>query len=367
MKIGIDISQSVYQGTGVAKYTRNLVKALLNLNTNHEFILFGSTLRRQQDLKSFVNQLSHKSHFKSKIYNFPLTLLDVLWNRMHAVSIESLIGNVDVFHSSDWTEPRSSAPKVTTIHDVTVYKFPEEQNPKIIATQKRKLAWVKKESAAVIADSESTKKDIIEILKMPEEKIRVIYLGVEEQFKPQPLKTINEVKSKFGIKKEYILCVGTREPRKNLDRVIKAFKELNMKNYQLVIAGNAGWGKDIIPDKNVILAGFVNDLTLAALYSGAGCFVYPSLYEGFGLPILEAMACGAPVVTSNQGSLKELAGPAIIADPYDVESISTGIEETIKLSGTQRQKLTNTGIEHVSRFTWEKTARQTLEVYQSVA
>ena len=194
MKIGIDISQSVYFGTGVASYTRNLINAITKLTHSHKFVLFGSSLRRQKDLKKFLDTLGDKSLIDSRIIMLPPTLLDIIWNRLHIIDVETFTGKIDLFHTSDWTEPPSDASKVTTIHDLIVYKFPEHLDKEIVNTQLSKLAWVKKESAMIIADSQSTKKDIMTYLNIPESIIKVVYLGVDPVFNPQPVSRIEELR-----------------------------------------------------------------------------------------------------------------------------------------------------------------------------
>lgn len=173
MKIGIDISQTAYAGTGVANYTKNLVLALLRLDKKNDYILFFSSLRKTCPLA--VGGFANAS---LKTFKFPPALLDLCWNRWHLLPIEWLIGKVDVFVSSDWLQPPTrEAKKVTTIHDLIVYKHPEGLAPKIIAVQKRKLAWVKKEADLVICDSLSTKKDVTEVLGINDKKLMVIYPG----------------------------------------------------------------------------------------------------------------------------------------------------------------------------------------------
>ncbi len=175
MKIGIDISQIAYEGTGVANYTRNLVKKLLEIDKKNEYLLFFSSLRGKLDisLTEFKNP-----RVKLKRFYLPPTLLDFLWNRLHILPIEWLVGEVDVFLTSDWTEPPAKkAKKVTILYDLIVYKNPKETDKKIIAVQKRKLKWVKKESRAVICISEATKRDAMEILEIEEKRLKVIYPG----------------------------------------------------------------------------------------------------------------------------------------------------------------------------------------------
>ena len=176
MKIGIDISQIVYQGTGVGKYTKQLIKGLLEVDKENEYIFFFSSLRRQLD-SLFVNELT-SLRVKIKRFKIPPTLLDILWNKLHICPIEWLIGEVDVFFSSDWTQPPTvRAKKVTTIHDLSIFKFPREHHPKIVAVQKRRLEWVKKECDLIICDSLATKKDVMKILGIEKNKLKVIYPG----------------------------------------------------------------------------------------------------------------------------------------------------------------------------------------------
>ena len=192
MRIGIDISQIVYQGTGVANYTRNLVESLLKTDKKNTYVLFFSSLRRKLNC-SFINELTineltpnqnkfgsgqANSRIKVKRFKFPPTLLNFLWKLNQNFPIEWFIGPVDVFLSSDWTQPPTTkAKKVTTVHDLTPWKFPKEMHPKIVATHRRKMKWIKKECDLIIADSKATKKDLVEIIGVPKEKIRVVYLG----------------------------------------------------------------------------------------------------------------------------------------------------------------------------------------------
>lgn len=320
MKIGIDISQIAYAGTGVAVYTQNLIDNLKIVDKKNSYVYFGSSLRRP--LPGF--------------WRFPPTVLDILWNQWHIMPVENLIGKVDVFHSSDWTQPPTKAKKVTTIHDLVVYLYPESTHSKIIDTQKRKLEWVKKECDLIIAVSQSTKKDIIRVLKIPEEKIRVVYEAVNPIFKPVIKKT-----------NPYILGLGQPNSRKNIDRLKAAFKILNLEDVELKIANN------------------VSIENLVELYSNALCFVYPSLYEGFGIPVLEAMACGCPVIISNVSSLPEVGGKAAIyVDPLSVDDIAEKIKYVLSLS---RERLAKEGFVQVSKFSWEKTAKETIKVYEELA
>lgn len=175
MRIGIDISQIAYQGTGVAIYTENLVKNLIKIDKKNDYVLFYSSLRRKLDRDLVKELISEQVEIKQ--FKLPPTLLEFLWNRLHLFPIEWLIGKVDVFFSSDWLQPPTKAKKVTTIHDLSPFKYPETFPKKIINVHQRKLKWVKKEADAILCDSQATKKDVMEILKIPEKKLKVIYPG----------------------------------------------------------------------------------------------------------------------------------------------------------------------------------------------
>ncbi|MCL4418647.1 MAG: glycosyltransferase [Patescibacteria group bacterium] len=179
MKIGIDVSQLAYENTGVANYLENLSRNIIKTDSRNEYILFFSSLRKRIQNSKFKIQ-NYNSKVKIKEYRIPPTILDVLWNRLHIVPIEWLIGDVDIFITSDWTEPPvKQAKKATILYDLVVYRHPEETDRKIVQTQRRKLKWVKKESDVIFCISESTKKDAIRILEIPEDKIRVIYPGIQ--------------------------------------------------------------------------------------------------------------------------------------------------------------------------------------------
>ncbi len=180
MKIGIDISQIAYEHSGVAQFTKELIRNLLNKDTKNSYILFGSSLRNKKTLREICQRLDDSNHRSIiKLFSFPQTLLDLLWNRLHIFPIEWLIGDVDVFITSDWTEPPTTkAKKATILYDLIVYKTPQETDKKIVDVQKRKLNWVKKESSVILCISEATKKDAMEILGIEERRLRVIYPGV---------------------------------------------------------------------------------------------------------------------------------------------------------------------------------------------
>lgn len=372
MKICIDISQIVYEGSGVANYTRNLVKQLAT-EGNDEFILFGSSLRKYYLLQNFYKEVIQNKNIDCSLFHIPQTVLSYLWNSIHKFNIENLVGEVDIIHTSDWIEPPSKAIKVTTIHDLVVLKYPQYSNTKIISTQRKRLDLVKKESSLIIADSYATKQDILDYLKIEPHKIKVVYPGIDDMYSPKSQSEIQRIRTKYGLPINYVLSVGTMEPRKNLTTVMQAFEQflasplVNDKNIQLVLVGKYGWGDKIsnLPPFIKVL-GFVDSLDLPAIYSGASLFIYPSFYEGFGFPILEAMACGTPVITSERGSLKEIGGTAATyINPEDKKEIASKMVNLF-IDKEKRAKVEKIGVNWTKQFNWRNTAEKTLAVYHNL-
>lgn len=183
MKIGIDISQLAYPQTGVANYLKDLVENLLKFDKENEYVLFGSSFRMKNVLNNIAKHFDYSNNrSRFKFFPFPQTFLDFLWNRLHIVPVEWFIGDVDVFISSDWTQPPTKKAKsMTILYDLLIYKYPQEMHPKIVATQKRRLRWVKKECDKIICISEATKRDAMEILGIEEERLAVVYPGGVEK------------------------------------------------------------------------------------------------------------------------------------------------------------------------------------------
>lgn len=360
MKIAIDISQAIY-GTGVSVYTKNLVSNLIKLYPEDEFILFGGSMRRTNELKTLATKLKGIP----KIYPFPPSLMDFIWNSLHILPVESLIGKVDLIHTSDWTEPPSRIPKVTTVHDLIPFKYPQTTTDSIRNAHKKRLAWVMRESKKIISVSESTKQDLITILRIPEEKIVVIPEGVEERYVPQPLEIQEMVRRRYKLEDDYIFSLSTIEPRKNQAALIKAFHIVQDKypHLKLLIGGRFREDSNVRKEEGVIMPGYIPDADLPALYSGCLAFVLPSLYEGFGLPPLQAMACGASVAVSNVSSLPEVVDEAgVLFDPNKIEDIAAGIIEAIE----RRSEYSKKGQLQASKFSWKKAAERTHKVYQDV-
>jgi len=353
MKIAIDISAVIY-GTGVSVYTENLVANLLKVDPKSKYILMGGSLRRRGELKAFAQRLA--GDFETRFSFLPPTVADMLSNQLNLVSVESLVGEVGVYHSSDWAQFRSKAFKVTTVHDLAPILMPNQTHPKIVATHKRRLQKVIKEVDRIIVPSLATKKDLVN-LGASENKIRVIHEALARDFSELDPKDIEEVRRKFKLHGNYSLSIGAVK-RKNLQNIIPAFEKASsnadLSKHVVVGRGEAQDGR------GVRFTGQVTDRELIALYAGASLLIYASSYEGFGLPILEAFAAGIPVVTSNVSSMPEVAGDAaVLVDPTSIDDISEGIIKAIE----SKKDLVKKGKQQLKKFSWEKAARETLAVY----
>jgi glycosyltransferase involved in cell wall biosynthesis len=356
MRIAIDISQIIYK-TGVSFYTKNLVTNLLKIDHENEYILFGGSLRQISNLKSQISKF--EGNYISKIFPIPPTLADFLWNQLHVLPIERLIGKIDILHSSNWAQPPTRAFTVTTVHDLSFLKYPRLTDQKVLRTQMRNLLRIKDEVQRIIVPSQATKEDLI-TFGIKNERIVVIPEAAGEKFLPHQESEIEEVKKKHKIRGKYLITIGVGG-RKNTERLIKAFELAKAgEELKLVLVGQP-LGR-IKEDRGLIYTGgIISDNELAVLISGAGVLVYPSLYEGFGLPVLQGFACGVPVVTSNVSSLPEVAnGAAILVDPFKVNEIAEGIKTALR----GRKGWIEKGLRRAKDFSWEKTAQETLKVYQ---
>ena len=379
MRIGIDVSPLMLQKSGVGYYADHLVWHLVRLGADLHWSLFivpGRKLSRVSfDLpKDNCHVVTRRWFLPSRYTNL---LLQVPWQKL--ITIESFLGKVDLFHSTNFIcLSQKEGRRVVTIYDLTFLLFPQYHPRSRVMVFKSFFSRSLEVADRIIAISENTKRDLMHLMQVPEEKIVVTPLAAGEIFGPVSLHEANTVLSLYGITfKGYFLYVGTIEPRKNLMRLIKAFEifcSSSSKPLTLVIAGRSGWlnsdfyqALESSPWKPKIrVLGYVPESYLPALYSGAVAMVYPSLYEGFGLPPLEAMACGTPVITSNNSSLPEVIGTAgILVDPLEITEIA---EALLKVAAdfSLQEELKQKGLHRAKLFSWEETAKRTLGVYESV-
>jgi glycosyltransferase involved in cell wall biosynthesis len=262
---------------------------------------------------------------------------------------------MEILHCPTQRAPtRSSVPLVVTVHDLAVLRHPETFNRWTRTYSRHVLPRVARAAQRLIAVSEFTKQELVALLNVPEGKVRVIPNAVGEPF-------TQEGEAEPG---DYVLAVSTLEPRKNLSRLVEGYRRAGLNGVPLLVAGAPGWGDVRVEGDGVRWLGEVRDEELARLYRGARCVAYVSLYEGFGLPVLEAMACGAPVVAGRSGALEEISGgAAVLVDPLDADAIAAGLTEAIN----RREELRPLGLDRARAFDWREVARQTAAVYREAA
>ncbi|MCU0481823.1 MAG: glycosyltransferase family 4 protein [Anaerolineae bacterium] len=369
--IGIDYTPAYEQGAGIGRTVRGLVSALAHQDSNTDYRLFVAGA----NTKPLPPQLAPNFTYK------PSRITPKWWARIwHRAqipyAIENIIGGVDIFHATDFVLPplRKKTKSIVTIHDLSYIRVPETASPSLKAYLDGVVPRSLQRATHIHAVSEMTRQDLMNLYHIPPEKISVIFNAVESHFKPTTPSA--EIFAKYQIPNvPYIITVGTVQPRKNYSRLVKALAQLRFKHdIHLVVVGGRGWLEDefyaTIRDTKMIdyvhLTGFVSDEDLPALYTGAVAMAFPSLYEGFGIPILEAMACGIPVVSSNTSSLPEVADDAtLLIDPYSIEEIHNALEKVIT-DQNLREILIQRGFKQAKKFTWEQSAHQLLGLYRQL-
>ncbi len=374
--VAIDYTPAFHQTGGIGRYVRELVEPLLPLNEQIKYQLFIAGTREDNKLPVLPTQ-----NYRWATTPLSNRWLARLWHRAHIpYSIENWTGKVDIFHATDFVLPplRTRVRKLLTVHDLSYIQTPEVTSPRL----KRYLETVVPRSIAradgIIADSVATKKDIIDYYSVPQDKIEVLLSGVSLDFQPvTDAVLVNRIRDKYQLgDAPFLFTIGTVQPRKNYSRLILAFERIvsDFDTLQLVIGGGKGWLDGEIFDTwhrspvrdRIHFIGYVDDSDLKVLLSEALIVPYVALYEGFGLPVLEAMACGTPVVSSKVSSIPEAAGEASIGvDPYDVEAIADALKRLL-LDDLLRQSLLKKGFEQVKQFSWEKTAQQLLQIYEQL-
>lgn len=363
MKILIDAHMVGERETGNETYIVNLIRGLQNIGVSDEIVLAAA----------HADALSEKVGRQYRM--IPVSVSP--WRRL-GVDFPAIVRRekVDVLHVTYAGPLRAECPIVVTIHDVAYRTHPEWFSLRDRIVLSCGIAWTIRRARKVIAVSEYTRHEMKEVFPFAEPKIEVTLEAADSRFVKLDACQKNEgILKQKGIRLPFILAVGNLQPRKNLSRMIRALAKTKKRAglpHQLVIAGKALWRESEIYrsvrenglENHVVFTGYVPDEDLVQLYNQADVFVYPSLYEGFGLPVIEAMACGTPVVTSDSSSIPEVAGDAaMLVNPEDVESIAQGLE-TVVTNTSLKEALGRKGVEQARKFTWEKTAEQTLRIYR---
>ncbi|HLI07549.1 MAG TPA: glycosyltransferase family 1 protein [Ktedonobacteraceae bacterium] len=381
MKIGINALFYQYPASGSGQYLSHLLHALSEVDSRNEYILFGPRLLPQNSSlpqTTFPYQVQSVPSFAARNEN----IAKVVWEQWTGPAAARKTG-VDIFHVPHFAPPLvPRTPTVVTIHDVIPLRLPLYRAGTRVAAYIRLVARAAHCATLIITVSQHAKQDMIDALKLPAERIRVIYEAAGEEYRPitNPA-VLKAARKRYGVGERYIFYLGGLDQRKNVQQLVRAFarvySQLDDPNLQLLIAGNPDKQRGpLFPDPRPVAADlgmsgqivyrFIEEEDKAAMYSGASLFVFPSLYEGFGLDPLEAMSCGAPVVCSNRTSLPEVVGDAAITiDPENLPALVDAMRRVLS-DDTLRADLRVRSLKQAAKFSWRKTAEQTLIAYEEV-
>ena len=369
MRIGLDAIPLVAAKTGIGHYTDALASSLARIHSDHQYVLLSPF--------DFAFHAGNGAPPNLSKMFFPVRSVFKKW-WLAGLPAMLRISPLDVFHGTNYCIPVfSNCPTVVTIHDLSLFTQAHTHEDDNVRRGKRRMPLMARRATRIIVPSEFTKRETIQYLGVGEGKIRVIFEAARDNMKPLPAAKCLRTLEKYQLRQPYLLYVGTIEPRKNLLTLIRAYDELlrtTEHRPQLALCGGKGWlceevfklVEELKLTDQVRFTGYVADEDLPALYSAAEAFVYPSLYEGFGLPPLEAMACGTATMTSNVSSLPEVVGQSgLTHDPNDWQTLTAHIA---KLLGdpTAREHFRRAGITQAARFSWDRAARETQRVYDEV-
>jgi glycosyltransferase involved in cell wall biosynthesis len=353
MRIAFDVSPLSHPRSGIGTYLRGSLAGLAEAAAGeHEIVAFAPTSPKG---KTAIPAALERVPVDVRLRFLPFAhFWRQGWSKLGRPAVERFLGPIDVLHFSDWMyPPQRGGIRATTVHDLVPVRHPEW-----VQGRTRRMHTAKYRNAArtcdlLFANSAFTARDVVELLRVPEERVRVALPGVDAIFGSDG--------AKADLGRDYLLTVATLEPRKNLAALVEAHALLGRDDLLLAVVGAEGWGEQPALDRpGIVRLGYVNDDELAGLYRGASAFVYPSRFEGFGLPVIEAMACGAPVVCSSHASMDEACGDAAVrADPESPAAIAGAIERALE----RQSELRELGVVHAAGFTWTRTGRVFLDAF----
>jgi glycosyltransferase involved in cell wall biosynthesis len=369
MTIYFDLSAAAHRRAGLGRYAESLGRALLPL--------LGDRLAFFYNAESGVEPVAGFEGLPARTVSlgYKPWRMAVWLGQLGRVPFNRLLPGAALYHATEHLlMSLRGVPTVLTVHDLIFRRYPAHHKPLNRWYLNLTMPLYCRRATRIIAVSEQTKRDIVEAYGIPPEKITVIYEAAAPGFRPQSVEAVARARGRYRLPARYLLSVGTVEPRKNLGRVLTAFERLRAENLvdAFVIVGKRGWLYDDFfaqlensPAKEaVIFPGWVEDADLPAIYAGASAVAFPSEFEGFGLPALEGMACGAPVVCSNTSSLPEIAGDAaLLVDPTSTDDITVALRRVLS-EPALAEELRRRGYAQAARFSWERAARETAQVYE---
>lgn len=373
MRIAVNLQNQLGVQTGIGNFTRGLLTNIFSLDKENSytgvfFIPFWKGFKKPTPFKPFSNlHYAYVRYLPYRVY------ISMAYNEVN-LPFNLFTGKIDLFFFPDYYAfPTTSGKRLVLIYDITYVAYPEYGLKERIDffTKMTKKTISRKDT--IITISEFSKKELVEKMNVDEKLIHVVYPGVDEKFKPASPAAIEKVRNKYNIDKPYILFIGSIQTRKNLAVLVEAFQKFK-DSYILVIAGEKSWGAEEVfakvqslkLNKQVKFTGYLPEVDKIPLLSGASVFAFPSLYEGFGLPILESQSVGTPVICSNTSSLLEAGGNgALFFNPNDVKQIESTLGKILS-SETTRRKLIEKGFLNTKRFSWENSAKKTLEIFKSL-
>ena len=381
VRIAIDMTAAAWQGAGIGRYNRELVRAVFAVApSDYTFVLFYAAGWPGQ-CPPYQDYLDALCQLRPATRRVPIPLpprrLTQVWHRLRLpLRLEWLTGPIDAVHAPDFVLPPTHKPGIVTIHDLSYLVHPECAVPGVARYLREAVPPSLQRAQAIFADSHSTKHDLVRLLDVAASRIQVVYAAVDERFAPYAAHLIAHIREKYHLPQRFLLSGGTLEPRKNYVRLFEAYAQVQAQTSMppLVVFGRKGWMyEDIIAAPArlgvadmVTFVDFVDDNDLPALYNLAWGFVYPSVYEGFGLPPLEAMACGTPTLVSDVSSLPEVVGDAALrVDPYDTPEIARQLKILVN-DDTVRTQLRVAGPKQAQLFRWHDAAHQVIQAYHTL-
>jgi len=378
MHVAIDYTAAVRQQAGIGRYTRNLVRNLADVDARNQYTLFVAGGWGQGDGLG-----AWPPNFRVRAVPVTDRVLNIVWQRLRIpLPIQIVTGRFDLFHAPDFVLPYvANAPALLTVHDLSFLRVPQHFVPGFRDYLEGAVSRGVSRANHILADSESTRSDLVDLMRVRGDKVSVVYPGVESRFsRIEDGQLLAEVRERYQLPNRFVLGLSTLQPRKNFDGLVDAFQLLlsqhgdkeEMANLHLVICGGLGWMYGEIQQRvhrhgleaRVHFAGFVQDVDLPALYSLASVFAFPSWYEGFGLPVLEAMACGTPVVAADNSSLPEVVGDGgMLVDASSSDELASALMQLLS-NRDLRVVLKRAGLAQAAKFTWPLAASALLATYE---